>query len=129
VIRAIADTGGLVGICWVPAFLGGTGDVAAVLDHIDHVAGAFGTDHVAVGTDVAYASRNTGAENRKIPSRPKARKEFRSLWPDDALTPPPTAHPKARQSLAWTNWPLLTVGLVQRGYSDQDIRKIIGGNR
>jgi membrane dipeptidase len=31
-------------------------------------------------------------------------------------------------SLAWTNWPLYTVGLVQRGYSDDDIRKIIGGN-
>ena len=26
------------------------------------------------------------------------------------------------------NWPLFTVGLVQRGYVDEDIRKIIGGN-
>jgi membrane dipeptidase len=32
------------------------------------------------------------------------------------------------QSLAWTNWPLFTVGLVQRGHSDDVIRKIIGGN-
>ena len=32
------------------------------------------------------------------------------------------------QSLVWTNWPLFTVGLVQRGYVDEDIRKIIGGN-
>ena len=31
-------------------------------------------------------------------------------------------------SLAWTNWPLFTVGLVGRGHSDEDIRKIIGGN-
>ena len=30
--------------------------------------------------------------------------------------------------VAWTNWPLFTVGLVQRGYSDDEIRKIIGGN-
>jgi membrane dipeptidase len=30
--------------------------------------------------------------------------------------------------MAWTNWPLFTVGLVQRGYKDDDIRKIIGGN-
>jgi membrane dipeptidase len=30
--------------------------------------------------------------------------------------------------MAWTNWPLFTVGLVQRGYSDTDIQKIIGGN-
>ena len=31
-------------------------------------------------------------------------------------------------SMAWTNWPLFTVGLVQRGYPDKVIRKIIGGN-
>jgi hypothetical protein len=35
---------------------------------------------------------------------------------------------KNRQSLAWTNWPLFAVGLVQRGYSDTDIQKIIDGN-
>jgi len=31
-------------------------------------------------------------------------------------------------SMAWTNWPLFTVGLVQLGYSDHDIQKIIGLN-
>lgn len=30
--------------------------------------------------------------------------------------------------LAWPNWPLFTVGLVQRGCGDDDIRKIIDGN-
>jgi len=33
-----------------------------------------------------------------------------------------------RSSLAWTNWPLFTTGLVQLGYSDSEIEKIIGGN-
>ena len=33
-----------------------------------------------------------------------------------------------KSTLAWTNWPLLTVGLIQRGYSDDDIQKILGGN-
>ena len=32
------------------------------------------------------------------------------------------------QSTAWTNFPLFTVGMVQRGYADDDIRKILGGN-
>ncbi|HAW29923.1 MAG TPA: dipeptidase, partial [Planctomycetaceae bacterium] len=36
--------------------------------------------------------------------------------------------PEMRTSVSWTNWPLFTVGLVQRGYSDADIQKIIGGN-
>ena len=128
VIGAIVDTGGLVGICCIPSFLGGTGDIGAMLDHIDHVVRKFGADYVGIGTDVAYTSRNAAVENKKIPSRPKARKEFRSLWPEDSLTSGPGAHPKARESLAWTNWPLFTVGLVQRGYSDADIRKILGGN-
>ena len=49
---------------------------------------------------------------------------YRSLWPEDDFQ----ATPEALASLAWTNWPLFTVGLVQRGYSDEDVRKIIGGN-
>jgi membrane dipeptidase len=128
VIEAIVDTGGLVGICCISSFLGGTADIAAMLDHVDHVVRKFGADRVGIGTDVAYTSRNAAAENKKIPSRPKARAEFRSLWPEDALTAPTTASPKASQSLAWTNWPLFTVGLVQRGHSDDEIRKILGGN-
>lgn len=33
------------------------------------------------------------------------------------------------QSMDWTNWPLFTVGImVQKGYSDNDILKILGGN-
>jgi len=36
--------------------------------------------------------------------------------------------PQADASLAWTNWPLFTVGLVQRGHSDATIRKILGEN-
>ena len=128
VIGAIVDTGGLVGICCIPSFLGGTGDIGAMLDHIDHVVRKFGAGHVGIGTDVAYTSRNAAAQNKKIPSRVRARAEFRSLWPEGSLTPPSTAHPKAGESMAWTNWPLFTVGLVQRGHSDEDIRKILGGN-
>ncbi|MBM4049998.1 MAG: dipeptidase, partial [Planctomycetes bacterium] len=67
VIRAIADTGGYVGICCIPAFLGGTGDLCAMLDHIDYVVKRFGADHVAIGTDVAHESRNAAAEQKKVP--------------------------------------------------------------
>ena len=96
VIRAIVETGGMAGICCIPSFLGGKGHIGTMLDHVDYVAKKFGPDCVGIGTDVAYTSRNAAAENRKIPPRAKARKEFRSLWPDDALTMPAGAHPKAR---------------------------------
>jgi membrane dipeptidase len=125
VLRAIADTGGVIGICWISSFLGGAGDIGAVLDHVDHVVKTVGIDHASIGTDVAYTSRNAAAENRKIPKRPKYRADFRSLWPPNSLG---TGSAAAQATLAWTNWPLLTVGLVARGYSDDDVRKIIGGN-
>lgn len=124
VIKAIADSGGLIGICCIPRFLGGSGDISALLDHIDHVVKTFGIDHVGIGTDVSYTSRNSAAESKKIPRRPKSRSDWRSLWPPD----PFKETSEGRQSIAWTNWPMFTVGLVQRGYSDADIEKIIGGN-
>lgn len=124
VIRAIADTGGFIGICAVAAFLGGTGDIAAMLNHVDYVAKHFGTDHVAIATDNAYASRYGDAEWEKIPKRRRTRAAWEYFWPPDAFTGYPRTHP----TLQWVNWPMFTVGLVQRGYSDDDIRKIIGGN-
>ena len=128
VIRAIVETGGYVGICWVPAFLGGAGDISSLLDHVDHVARTFGPDHVAIGTDVPYVSSRSAAEQAKMPAR-KRRARWANFWPpNDPLFDPKWKQPRQRLSLAWTNWPLLTVGLAQRGYSDDDVRKIIGGN-
>ncbi|APZ90882.1 dipeptidase [Fuerstiella marisgermanici] len=124
VLKAIVDSGGFAGICCIPRYLRGAGNIGVLLDHIDYVAKTFGVDHVAIGTDVAYTSQNFAAESKKVPSTGKKRADFRSLWPkDDYVTTQ-----DARNSVAWTNWPLFTVGLVQRGYTDDDIRKIIGGN-
>ena len=124
VIRALVDTGGYIGICCIPRFLGRTGDIRALMDHVDHVAKKFGPDHVTIGTDVAYVSRNDAEERLKVPPGPYAREHFRLLWPEDSFQ----TTPEMTKSIAWTNWPLFTVGLVQRGYSDDDVRKIIGGN-
>ena len=129
-IKAICDTGGLVGICCIPRFLGGQGDISAFLDHIDYVVKKFGIEHVAIGTDVAYASRFDKEERAKIQRRPDgslplgSSPKWEHLWPQDDFQ----TTPEMEQSLAWTNWPLFTAGLVQRGYSDDDIRKILGGN-
>ncbi len=124
VIRAICDIGGLVGICCIPNFLGKSGDIAALLDHVDYVVKHFGIEHVAIGTDVSHTSQLASAPAAKTPGRGKRRNRFESLWPADALG---GQWPRAG-SLGWTNWPLFTVGLVQRGYSDDHIRKILGEN-
>ena len=57
VVKAICDTGGLIGICAIPRFLGGNGDIGAFLDHIDYAVKRFGDEHVAIGLDIAYTSR------------------------------------------------------------------------
>ena len=124
VIRAIADSDGLVGVCCISRFLRGKGDINALLDHIEHVTTTFGVDYVGIGTDVAYTSQYSAAANQKINRRTGGRKAWRSLWPNDTYRPTP----EATQSISWTNWPIFTVGLVQRGYKDDEIRKIIGGN-
>ncbi|MDF1816446.1 MAG: membrane dipeptidase, partial [Verrucomicrobiales bacterium] len=103
------------------------GDISALLNHIDYVAKKFGPQYVAIGTDVSYTSRHSTTENKKAALsmfRGKSRAPFRSLWPKDDYK----TSAEMNESVAWTNWPLFTVGLVQRGYSDDEIRKIVGGN-
>lgn len=127
-IRAVADTGGYMGICAIPRFLGRSHDIAAFLDHIEHVARLVGPDHVAIGTDVAYVSSALKAEQEKMGAFAR-RAIFGHLWPPGALSPIDSERGGlSGPSLAWTNWPLFTVGLVQRGWSDDDIRKVLGGN-
>ncbi|MEW6356002.1 MAG: membrane dipeptidase [Planctomycetota bacterium] len=127
VIRAVCDTGGYIGICCIPNFLGGTGDINAFLDHIEYVVKHFGADRVAIGTDISYVSSRAAEENKKAPPRRKERKRWENFWPENAFATK-FKEPRYPQSLAWTNWPYFTVGLVQRGHSDDDVQKIIGGN-
>lgn len=121
VIRAVADTGGYIGITCIPPFLGGTGDIRALLDHVEYAVKKFGADHVAIGTDVVFSSRHA----RKVAVvRPRSRPKWGAVATREYFK----ETPEMSVSMEWTNWPLFTVGLVQRGLSEDDIRKIIGGN-
>lgn len=124
VIRAIADTGGYIGICCIPRFLGGTGDISAMMKHIDYVVKKFGSEHVAIGTDISYTSQYAAEENKKISSPRPGRTRWEALWPDDDYR----ETPEMVRSMSWTNWPLFTVGMVQMGYSDDVIQQILSGN-
>lgn len=133
VVKAIADTGGYIGVCCIPRFLGRTQDLVAFLDHIDYLVKRFGPDHVAIGTDIAYQSPGQPAdisqEKRDPPPRRKYRPRWEGYWPDGpSRILDPAVKGREGKGLAWTNWPLFTVGMVQRGHSDENIRKIIGGN-
>ncbi|KPJ85283.1 peptidase [Parcubacteria bacterium SG8_24] len=49
-VRAVASTGGVIGIIFSAGFLGGSGP-AAVVRHMEHIIGLVGDDHVALGSD------------------------------------------------------------------------------
>jgi membrane dipeptidase len=129
VIKALADKDSYIGICVVPRFLGESGDIAQMMRHIDYAVKKFGARHVAIATDVAYWSQYANREWEKINELSERRANsskaaWEALWADE----PFKTSPDMSRSTAWTNFPLFTVGMVQMGYSDDDIRKILGGN-
>ena len=88
-----------------------------------------GVDHVTIGTDRPYISCRAQEESAKVPARPGNRPRWEALWEvNDPVQRAEWRQERMLQSTAWTNFPLFTVGMVQRGYADDDIRKILGGN-
>ena len=126
-IKAIADTGGLIGIYLVPNMLADvrTVNILSLLQHIDHVVKLVGPEHVAIGSDRTFtAAEPTDVE--RLPA-PRGRSKWWSQWgPNDSQ--PDVRKEGTEGSLAWVNWPYFTVGLVKLGYSDEDIEKILGAN-
>jgi membrane dipeptidase len=124
-LKVIADTDGLVGVYVLPNMLGPDATLATMLDHVDYIARLVGPGHVSIGTDTTYQQ----PWPKELTGYPHAR--FSSRWWGNwnkTNQPLPYSDEAAAGSLAWTNWPLYTVGLVMRGYSDPDIEKILGGN-
>lgn len=127
-LKAIAESGGMVGVYAYASMLGGSGDLAMMLNHIDHIVKTIGVDHVGIGTDLSY-QRKWGPETYSISGYDNA--EFSTRWWGNWNSAPHTAPKKGEDiygSLSWINWPLYTVGLVTRGYTDDQIAKIQGGN-
>lgn len=124
-LKAIADTDGLIGVYAYPNMLGPNANLNTMLDHIDYIAKLVGVEHVAIGTDINYHD----PWPKGFTGYPKSR--YSASWwgnwnPANQFLP--YTDEAAGGSLSWTNWPLYTVGLVMRGYSDADIEKILGGN-
>ena len=127
-LKAIADGGGLIGVYAYPGMIGGNDDLAQMLNHIEYIAHKIGIDHVGIGTDLQY-HHNWPSEVYEMRNYPKT--EYNSKWWGNYTKFPFKAlrgNEAQSGSLAWINWPLYTVGLVTRGFSDEDISKILGRN-
>lgn len=123
-IDAIAATGGLMGIYALPNLLGPNATLATVLDHLDYIAGRAGVDHVCIATDSRY-NPPWPADLGPYPTKRNMTDRVGAWKPEHKAN---RSEEHLHGTLAWTNWPLYSVGLVQRGYSDEDIRKILAGN-
>jgi len=120
-LRAIAETGGVIGIVAVPAFLTGAAvpSIEHMLDHIDHVAKLIGWQHVAIGTDWPLQAPDDVLKSILSPSntvlgfRDEDRLDVttRLIGFDDCR-----------------DLPNITRGLVARGYADEQIAGILGEN-
>jgi len=127
-LKAIAATDGLVGVVSLPVILGRNGDLPTLLDAVEDMANLIGVDHVGIATDHVYKS--VAPEDFKHGSIPGAefKPQWWGNWKPGQVTGKQGLTASFCDSLQWTNWPLFTVGLVSRGFSDTDIEKILGGN-
>jgi membrane dipeptidase len=120
-IRALAERGGVMGIPPMSQYLRPDGAIEGstindYLDHIDYVVKLVGVDHVGLGMDLLEGET------------PENQAESDRMWPEMFKRPAilEKKHPVGLQSIAEIG--NVTKGLVARGYSDQEIQKIIGGN-
>jgi membrane dipeptidase len=124
-LRAIADTGGIIGLYTVPTFL--TADphptIEHMLDHIDYIADLVGWQHVSLGTDWPLMAPDdvvlsTFGEDPQLGFRPAEG----DRPADIDLSKKLDGFDDLRDLRN------ITRGLVKRGYSDEQIKGILGEN-
>lgn len=131
-LKAVAETGGLVGIPFFPCLVKRHPEthevqpstVEDVIDHIDHAVRLMGIDHVSIATDMAtYGARTRELTKDSVLRRTRVEHpEVFGVGPTDRGDPYPAgldSHDKMAN---------LTAGLVRRGYADDEIGKLLGGN-
>jgi len=118
-LRLMADHGGIVGVCQLRPFLTHlkSDNLHTYFDHIDHAVNVCGIEHVAIGSDrdhrVIEMSPEYIAELRAEEGSQVQNSELPYFI--DELNGP------GRMTVVWD-------GLVERGYSEDRIEKIMGAN-
>jgi membrane dipeptidase len=112
-IRACAETGGVVGINGLGAFLGDNdASPERVAQHVDHVAQLVGARHVAIGLDYVFDRQELVEYLEKM----------RDTFPGDELFRQPL------EMLPPTRIAEVAACLIGRGYRRDDLAAILGGN-
>lgn len=131
--RAIAATGGVVGLCFFPLFIGSPATLDRLLDHAEHLAELIGPRHLAVGPDYAEGVIDAfmadmsgdpvygggGGAARAGGGAGTTRAGVTAL-PDWAI------YPEGLRRVE--TLPLFSAGLLGRGFTEDEAAAIIGGN-
>jgi membrane dipeptidase len=113
-IRALADRGGTVGMCFFGSFVtNGTPTLDALIDQVDYIVNLVGVDHIALGPDyIDYIMDLMKAEEERMKDR--------------GVDYGPLEYVQGLETVSTLG--NITRALVARDYSDEDIEKILGGN-
>ncbi len=119
-LEAIARRNGYVGIALVPFFITSEPEatVEHFLDHIDHAVKVAGADKVGIGTDYDEPYEPLGVRMNEdvlggLGFEAKHAVDFNR---------------KTKGYHNWRDYINLTRGLITRGYNDEEIKGILGGN-
>ena len=109
-VERISENGGVIGLAFVPSFIDKKKPTLnRLVDHIDYITELVGFDHVGLGPDyINYLSEKKHAQ--LVKQLPKKRE--RSI--------------KGLEDV--TKTPNITRAMVKRGYSDEEIEKVLGLN-
>ncbi|KAA0099803.1 membrane dipeptidase [Mycolicibacterium sp. P1-18] len=111
--RACAATGGVVGVTGVGIFLGpNTPTLEAMTSHLEYAVDLIGVDHVGISSDFSFDHADF---NDELVRNPHLFDESYTRWGPMQWMPPET---------------VLALGghLSGRGWSDADVRAVLGGN-
>ena len=122
-VKLLADNGGVFGVISTPGALNGKVrcTVHDYLDNIEYAINLAGVEHVGVGADFVIAS----SIDQILDGPDWSQAEREMVGVSVEVWPWSDGHEGMENS---SGYPNLTRGLVARGYSDEDVAKIMGGN-
>ena len=136
-IKAVADKGGYIGVVVIPAFIQG-GSLATLddfADQLEHIAQVAGIDAVGIGTDMAIehdlpAGVSLSYDKFYDPGFPwhGFRPEHRNVVGRDTGLVGTREGDTMMRYKSFADWPNLTMTLAQRGFNEEELRKILGLN-
>ena len=141
--KAIADQGGYFGVAAIGGFLSETTEATLehFVDHVEHLVDVMGMDHVGIGCD--KCGPGPGTESNVLFPDELGPFDMTYMYKDN---PDPRSAPagfnwtgfRPEHRLSdehridgfdqFTDWPNITAKLAERGFNEEELRKLLGLN-